>query len=596
MLDKLNQPKGSTIGVLRDGRSIQEAFDGVDSQYTLNDLRTMEFSKVGQKVHIKEHTAGQGAGGGTFKVISMVPGNYADDNGCQIVTNKGVVLRRDTSIIVSDMFGLTGGGDIIACLRNMFKASRSLKIEEVKIARDSGGAYRADTTNGGFEADITDGLGFYVQGIGVGNRGPRIIHKGPGVLFKLRRDRNKSSDFWSSGGFSRLVIYGRSDNWEGTNNTVNATVFRVSDVINAELSDLFIDGYKSNKDGAAISLFNQTGWTEMARLNNIMVRSSAVVLRCHRDKSGNGGTDSFFGLSGNIDANAGASIPTTYLYLGDGTEEGKCFLYGHDLRIRGWMSSSAGHVGIRVTDHCTCTSGKFDLVWDGYGISSTATAPVITLIRTEGSNSRFDCEVTNRSGQSMRASLAILQPLWDSMLRGGDPTTINASLSRAYPSIRAKGMVLNFQGTFSLDETKSGKTFQLSNLLPGQRLRVRLNSWENDKYQLRVSEWDVLVQSIDFPAIVVPVLSEGPKVTTTTDTGTGADGQANKTFLTGVSVSHSGLVQSPSIGSKSLRLSNGRPSNAIGYSQGSGLKVFIELPADPSATVGRAYNVEIEIL
>lgn len=30
MLDKLNQPKGSTIGVLRDGRSIQEAFDNLD--------------------------------------------------------------------------------------------------------------------------------------------------------------------------------------------------------------------------------------------------------------------------------------------------------------------------------------------------------------------------------------------------------------------------------------------------------------------------------------------------------------------------------------------------------------------------------------
>lgn len=29
MLDRLNQPKGSTIGVLRDGRTIQEAFDSM---------------------------------------------------------------------------------------------------------------------------------------------------------------------------------------------------------------------------------------------------------------------------------------------------------------------------------------------------------------------------------------------------------------------------------------------------------------------------------------------------------------------------------------------------------------------------------------
>ena len=36
MLDKLNQPKGSTIGVLRDGRTIQEAFDQLDPVVSLS--------------------------------------------------------------------------------------------------------------------------------------------------------------------------------------------------------------------------------------------------------------------------------------------------------------------------------------------------------------------------------------------------------------------------------------------------------------------------------------------------------------------------------------------------------------------------------
>lgn len=87
MLDKLNQPKGSTVGVLRDGRTIQEAFDELGGSLTLADIRSRTFTKVGEEVTIGEHTAGQGMGGGTFRVVSLTPAGYTDDNGCQIITN-----------------------------------------------------------------------------------------------------------------------------------------------------------------------------------------------------------------------------------------------------------------------------------------------------------------------------------------------------------------------------------------------------------------------------------------------------------------------------------------------------------------------------
>ncbi len=35
MLDRLNQPRGSTIGILKDGRSVQEALDATSRVVTL---------------------------------------------------------------------------------------------------------------------------------------------------------------------------------------------------------------------------------------------------------------------------------------------------------------------------------------------------------------------------------------------------------------------------------------------------------------------------------------------------------------------------------------------------------------------------------
>lgn len=74
MLTNLNQPKGSTIGVLRDGRTVQEAFDGLNGSLTLADIRSLTFTKVGEEVTIGEHTAGQGMGGG-LKLYVELPGD-----------------------------------------------------------------------------------------------------------------------------------------------------------------------------------------------------------------------------------------------------------------------------------------------------------------------------------------------------------------------------------------------------------------------------------------------------------------------------------------------------------------------------------------
>ncbi|EKL1152007.1 phage tail fiber protein [Klebsiella pneumoniae] len=594
--------------VLMDGDTLRQnlgSSDGlglVGQCSSLADLRGVEFLSTGQQIFLREHTAGQGMGGGIWYCHSMInDNNYVDDNGCQIINNFGQVLRRkDLRVICSDMFGLMNGGDYIECLRNMFRASRTFCIEDVLVAKlPAGKYYIADTLSdgsNGFVADVSDGMNFTVRGLGVGHNGPMIYHKGNGVLMRIKRNHASSKDFWVACGFECLRVTGRNDTLTGNNIYTGAVAFQASDMWGSLFKDLFIGGYDNNTNGSAISLYNDTAWTEKARFDNVMIRGSVVGLRLHRNTSeGAAATDSFFAVTGEIDMNAGVPNPCSYIRIGDGTEKGRCSMYSAVLTIRGWMSRSSWHTGVDIMDYGVVT-GKMTFIWDGYGMASEATTEVLHIIRARGPNARFDCEVTNLSGQLLQAKIHLLQLVWNSCIYTQETTANDASLKRAYPVIRAKGMRLNFEGSFTAAERISGKTYTLSSLLPGQRLRVRLHSFNVDKYQPQISEWDVEVRGTDFPCIVKP-LSEQP-ASLTTESGNALTETTGKTgsFLTKASLADNPFLQHATIGSTTLTLSNGQVNNSVSYAVNSGRRIQIVLPPNPAATEDMPYVVEIEVL
>ncbi|HHC2978123.1 TPA: phage tail fiber protein [Klebsiella pneumoniae] len=596
--------KWSNIGdaALRSNLGSSEGLGLVGQCSSLADLRGVEFLSTGQQIFLREHTVGQGVGGGIWYCHSMTnDNNYVDDNGCQIINNFGQVLRRkDLRLICSDMFGLMHGGDYIECLRNMFRASRTFCIEDVLVAKlPAGKYYIADTLSdgsNGFVADVSDGMNFTVRGLGVGHNGPMIYHKGNGVLMRIKRNHASSKDFWVACGFECLRVTGRNDTLTGNNIYTGAVAFQVSDIWGSLFKDLFIGGYDNNTNGSAISLYNDTAWTEKARFDNVMIRGSVVGLRLHRNTSeGAAATDSFFAVTGEIDMNAGVPNPCSYIRIGDGTEKGRCSMYSAVLTIRGWMSRSSWHTGVDIMDYGVVT-GKMTFIWDGYGMASEATTEVLHIIRARGPNARFDCEVTNLSGQLLQAEIHLLQLVWNSCIYTQETTANDASLKRAYPVIRAKGMRLNFEGSFTAAERISGKTYTLSSLLPGQRLRVRLHSFNVDKYQPQISEWDVEVRGTDFPCIVKP-LSEQP-ASLTTESGNALTETTGKTgsFLTKASLADNPFLQHATIGSTTLTLSNGQVNNSVSYAVNSGRRIQIVLPPNPAATEDMPYVVEIEVL
>ncbi|WP_176564476.1 hypothetical protein [Klebsiella pneumoniae] len=587
---------------LRQNLGSSEGLGLVGQCSSLADLRGVEFLSTGQQIFLREHTAGQGMGGGIWYCHSMInDDNYVDDNGCQIINNHGQVLRRkDLRIICSDMFGLMNGGDYIECLRNMYKASRTFCIEEVLVAKlPFGQSVIADTFSdgsNGFVADVSDGMNFTIRGLGVGTNGPRIRHKGNGVMMRIKRNHASSKDFWVTCGFECLRVAGVNDTLDGNNTYTGATPFQVSDMWGSLFKDLYISGYDDNTGGSAISLYNDTAWTEKPRFDNVMIRGSVVGVRLHRNTAeGARGTDSFFSVTGEIDMNAGVPNPCSYVRVGDGTEKGKCSMYSAQFTIRGWMSRSSWHTGIDIMDY-SCVTGKMTFIWDGYGLSSNATSEVLHIIRTRGVNARFDCEVTNLSGQLLQAKLELLQLVWNSCLYTQETTANDASLKRAYPVIRAKGMRINFEGKFTRAERVSGKTYTLSSLLPGQRLRVRLHSFNGDKYQPQISEWEVEVRGTDFPCIVKPLSGQSATISTKAGSALVNTSGATGSFLTEATISDNPFLQHATLGTTTLTLTNGQVNNNVSYAVNSGRKIQIVLPANPAATEDMPYVAEIEVL
>lgn len=618
-LDLLNLAVSESVSKaglkLKTGLSLIGQFDSVI------DLRTTLFTEVGQQVFLKEHTVGQGAGGGIWYFHKAVAESTdVDDNGCQIINNWGQVIRRkDVQNLYTDMFGLGPGGDFDATIQNMFKASRTFNIVEARVCQTPYSQPKP-RSKGGNVFDLSDGMSFDVIGVSATRFGSTIVHNGDNICMRFIRNHNDSKEFWISARVANLRIVGQGTDFTGSNLNTQATAIEFSDMWGAKAQNLFIAGYLGNTSGAAISLYNETAWTEGTTFDDVVIRNSITGLWLHRDISaGTTARDSFFRLHGNLDINAGVSgSAINYVRVGNGTAAGACLLYGHDLTITGWMSNGSWHNGVLITDYSTCKNGKIRFNFDGYGVSSSATTEVVHLIRIGGPNALFECDVENTSGQTDGYPLSMLKVIANSCLYLDDSNVFNGSLTRGRPIVRPRGMVMRFTGTFTQAECISGMTFPLSGLTPGMRLRVRLNSWgNNSKYETLAQEWDVEVRGTDFPCIVKPYISTGTTLSTTNVTGlvngvstvkdsfmksstVNADAvtavnTTTTTALNGATLTTS-QVQANATFSTSLTLNNGQASNPIGYLANSGRKINIVLPADTDATQPMPYAVEIEVM
>jgi hypothetical protein len=163
----------------------------------------------------------------------------------------------------------------------------------------------------------------------------------------------------------------------------------------------------------------------------------------------------------------------------------------------------------------------------------------------------------------------------------------------ALPIINPVGMKVRFNGTFTVDERVSGKTYTLSGLIPGMTLKVKLTSREgNDKYNVSVQEWKVFVRSTDLPCIVVP-MSGSANIATTNGAALINTSGTTDTFIKTVTPTQARNFISQSYG---LTVKNANDDNSLSYYANSERKIRFVLPANPTATTTTPYSVEIEVL
>lgn len=584
----------STLAVLAQSSGLKN----IGQCANLTALRSLQFSSVGQQVFLKEHTSGQNAGGGVWYCHSLTnDALYVDDNGCQIINNYGQVIRRkDVKELTSSYFGLKAGDTIDTVLTNMYKASRTFNIYEAKI--ENPGFDKGYVLQGGLRFYCGD-KPFYILSYSVGTlRGPNLWHTGNNIGFTFSRfkEDGTSAQAWSGGGTRGFRFWGAASYLVQGNTGIDATPVRLSDMWNGEASDLWITGYTENTNGASVSLYNEFAWTEGSRSENVMVRQSRRGITFLREH-GTTATDSFFRPVIDMSFNAGISGKSTQeMVVGDGTLEGQCLVYGHDIKLTQWMSAGSWHDIVRLEDHSIIAeTGVIKIVADGYGISKT-TVPateVVHAINVRGLNARFRSRVENWSNQSGGWGLDFLNIIFQSSMYTNAMTFYESDFD-ALPTINPVGMKIRFNGTFTVEERQSGKVYTLNGLIPGMTLKVKLTSRNgNDLGDAVVQEWKVFVRSTNFPCIVVPT-SGGANIATTDGLAvTNTSPVQTATFLKTVTPTQARNFIGQNYG---LTVKNANDDNSLSYAVNSGRKIRFILPANPGATTTTPYSVEIEVL
>ncbi|HFQ8410159.1 TPA: phage tail fiber protein [Klebsiella pneumoniae] len=564
-------------------------------------LRAITLDYVGQQVFVKEHTAGMEQGGGIFYCHSLTnPGSLVDDNGFQIVTASGQVLRRkDRNIMSAEMFGAIGGQDINPVLNNMIIASKTFNIQEAYIPHPLNKI--AYTGTGGSVADVTDGIGFNLKGVEIVNKGPAINHIADNIFLRFRKDGATTTSFYEQCSVTGLLIRGR--NAENTAAGNNGYAVEASDIIGF-YCDLFCTGY-TNTAAAAVSLYNDTSFTEQSRIK-LHIRNCCNGIHFHRNAStGATSTNSFMGTELDLSFQAAVSGKTNNgIVVGnlDGTATSNTFdvnLYASKIKMKYWAEGGSATRAILVTAKgIVPESTTFDLISDGYGFGTsdtdTTTDPATQLIRVEnGGVFRAKCiDQSMQTGLSHR--LNQLQRLRNSIFSFQDDM-YKFPYNDARPYINPVGMSCICSGTIDVATQQAGASWQISGLPMGMRIKVTINQYLEGESATSVQEvWEVLVRG-DAQSVICTPLVTNDVLTTTTGLAVVNSSFATATFLKSVAAVFGKFWQGDSTRTR-LTVRNNNDDNSLTTGSSDGRKFRIFLPVNASATSVLHYSVKLEVV
>ncbi|MHA9329728.1 hypothetical protein ACYBDI_17180, partial [Klebsiella pneumoniae] len=208
---------------------------------------------------------------------------------------------------------------------------------------------------------------------GMGTKGstPVITHTGANVALTFKRATQAQSLF------NRVIL----KNFTAVGNALATAFVRFSDFACGSIFDSVIRDYTT---GTAIDIYNDKGWTELFRVDNVVVRTSQRGIWFHSNPaSTDDQTLSFYGASiSNFDIQHGITAASYGIYVGDGSRADN--LYNCDIDMMGWWEAGGNSTALYAADKA-CVDGSADFRYDGFAANPiTSSSQPCRLVRKAG--------------------------------------------------------------------------------------------------------------------------------------------------------------------------------------------------------------------
>lgn len=371
--------KWSNIGdaALRSNLGSGEGFALVGQVSSFTALRSVVPSYEGQSILLRAHPVGWAAmshgpvGGGEF--ISRR--GSAEDDGGYICVPTGQSeyywqrIPKNHGKVCATEFGLYDG----AALDDIWTSAINYCIKNsIGYFSTPSLGPAGYTLVGGLEF-INSTNGLIIEGPGMGTKGstPVITHTGANVALTFKRATQAQSLF------NRVIL----KNFTAVGNALATAFVRFSDFACGSIFDSVIRDYTT---GTAIDIYNDKGWTELFRVDNVVVRTSQRGIWFHSNPaSTDDQTLSFYGASiSNFDFQHGITAASYGIYVGDGSRADN--LYNCDIDMMGWWEAGGNSTALYAADKA-CVDGSADFRYDGFAANPiTSSSQPCRLVRKAG--------------------------------------------------------------------------------------------------------------------------------------------------------------------------------------------------------------------
>lgn len=353
-----NAGEQSTLVVLAQ----TNGFKSIGQVESFNALRSVVPSYAGQRILLASHYEGWNAlahapfGGGEFVARS---GSAIDDGGYTCVPTGQTAfywqrIPKNPGKVCATEFGLYDGAVLDDILSNSINYCIKKSIGYLSVPALGPAGYT-----------LAGGLGFVngtnmliIEGPGMSTKGtsPVITHTGAniGITFK----RNSQAQSLLNG----VVL----KNFTVVGNALATAFVRFSDFYGGSVFDSVIRDYTI---GTAIDVYNDKGWTEVIRVDNVVVRTSKRGIWFHSNPaSTDWQTVSFYGAKiSNFAFQHGIAGASEGIYVGDGSREDN--LYNCDIDMMGWWEGGGDSTAIYVADKARI-DGAANFRYDGFAASA----------------------------------------------------------------------------------------------------------------------------------------------------------------------------------------------------------------------------------